>query len=457
MSSFFYKKRKSLRKKSSSDSSSEESEESSSSEKIKETKRIKKRKFEDDSPSDDSYNEKNDNINNNTNQNPEELTKCYICLNQSVNPVICRFCGNMACKKCFTKWIESNSKCAVCRKNIKKEDLISPPIIKNINNYINKLEEEKSHEICKIHNEKILFFCMKCLKKYCGKCLFFGSEEAQKHQGHNIIDYSLLKNSEYNDIINKLETSKDCKDKVEEVILKNDNYKEEIKIIYENSRIALKFFQKIIEKKLQNKIDIISKFSGELKNTKEDLNKNYNDIIQNLNKLQKIDDKIENFDVHKSKDELDNILNKINKIKSESSSVQNKKIEIELKLNEFNISRNYNDLLIASEKELVVFGPSFMKMELIEKNKKEEFLKISFPNKDESSFFVYVLIKINNKIYPFHLFENEDNNENKNIKLPNDDSNEELNKQFYIIYIPKSELSQNNNNFYFYYYSFSID
>ena len=173
MSSFFYKKRKSLRKKSSSDSSSEESEESSSSEKIKVINKIKKRKVEDDSPSDDSYNEKNDNINNNTNQNPEELTKCYICLNQSVNPVICRFCGNMACKKCFTKWIETNSKCAVCRKNIKKEDLISPPIIKNINNYINKLEEEKSHEICKIHNEKILFFCMKCLKKYCGKCLFF--------------------------------------------------------------------------------------------------------------------------------------------------------------------------------------------------------------------------------------------------------------------------------------------
>jgi hypothetical protein len=298
---------------------------------------------------------------------------------------------------------------------------------------------------------------MKCLKKYCGKCLFFGSEEAQKHQGHNIIDYSLLKNSEYNGIINKLETSKDCKDKIEEVILKNDNYKEEIKTIYENSRIALKFFQKIIEKKLQNKINIISKFSGELKDKKEDLNKNYNDIIQNLNKLQKIDDKIENFDVNKSKEQLDNILNKINKTKSESSNIQNKKIEIKLKLNEFTTNQNYNELLKTKEKELLIFNPTFMKMKLIEKNKKEEFLKISIPNKDDSSFFVYVLIKINNKIYPFHLFENEDNNENKNIKLPNDDSNEELNKQFYIVYIPKSELSESNNNFCFYYYSFSID
>ena len=176
-----FQRKKSLHKKtfSLSDSSSEESEESSSSEKIKKKIKIN-----------GSYSSNSGEFySNNINQNPNDLTKCYICLNQTVDPVICRFCGNMACEKCFYRWIETNSKCAVCRKNIKKEDLISPPIIKNLNNYINKLENERSHDICKIHNEKILFFCMKCLKKYCGKCLFFGSEEAQKHQGHNIIDY----------------------------------------------------------------------------------------------------------------------------------------------------------------------------------------------------------------------------------------------------------------------------
>ena len=301
-----FQRKKSLHKKSFSlsDSSSEESEESSSSEKIKKKIKIN-----------GSYSSNSGEFySNNINQNPNDLTKCYICLNQTVDPVICRFCGNMACEKCFYRWIETNSKCAVCRKNIKKEDLISPPIIKNLNNYINKLENERSHDICKIHNEKILFFCMKCLKKYCGKCLFFGSEEAQKHQGHNIIDYLLFKNSKYNDIINKLETSKDIKENVEEIILKNDNYKDEIKIIYEISKVAFKTFQKIIENKLQNKIDVISQYSGELKNSKEDLDKNYNDIIQNLNKLQKIDDKIENFDINKSKDELSNILDKIKEL-----------------------------------------------------------------------------------------------------------------------------------------------
>ena len=445
-----FPRKKSLHKKtlSLSDSSSEESEESSSSEKIKKKIKIN-----------GSYSSNSGEFySNNINQNPNDLTKCYICLNQTVDPVICRFCGNMACEKCFYRWIETNSKCAVCRKNIKKEDLISPPIIKNLNNYINKLENERSHDICKIHNEKILFFCMKCLKKYCGKCLFFGSEEAQKHQGHNIIDYLLFKNSKYNDIINKLETSKDIKENVEEIILKNDNYKDEIKIIYENSKVAFKTFQKIIENKLQNKIDVISQYSGELKNSKEDLDKNYNDIIQNLNKLQKIDDKIENFDINKSKDELSNILDKISKIKSESLNFQNSKINIELKLNNFTISTNYNNILKAKEKELYFIRPRFVKMKLIEEKEKENFLKIIIPNKNKSSFFIYVLIKLNNnKIYPFQFLENEDNIEDGNIKISNDESNKECDKQFFIAYIPKSELSENNNNFDFYYYSFSID
>ena len=445
-----FQRKKSLHKKSFSlsDSSSEESEESSSSEKIKKKIKIN-----------GSYSSNSGEFySNNINQNPNDLTKCYICLNQTVDPVICRFCGNMACEKCFYRWIETNSKCAVCRKNIKKEDLISPPIIKNLNNYINKLENERSHDICKIHNEKILFFCMKCLKKYCGKCLFFGSEEAQKHQGHNIIDYLLFKNSKYIDIINKLETSKNVKENVEEIILKNDNYKDEIKIIYEISKVAFKTFQKIIENKLQNKIDVISQYSGELKNSKEDLDKNYNDIIQNLNKLQKIDDKIENFDINKSKDELSNILDKISKIKSESLNFQNSKINIELKLNNFTISTNYNNILKAKEKELYFIRPRFVKMKLMEENEKENILKIIIPNNNKSSFFIYVLIKLNNnKIYPFQLLENADNIEDGNIKISNDELNKECDKQFFIAYIPKGELSENNNNFDFYYYSFSID
>ena len=444
-------RRKKPFKKSSSSSSSSDSEDSKSSSSSQVKKNIPEEV-------EDSFSGQEKN-NINIYKNSEDLIKCYICLNQSFDPVICRFCGNIACKKCFNQWLKNkNSKCGCCRKNITKDDLIAPPIIKNINNYINKLQEEINHEMCKIHQEKILFFCMKCLKKYCGKCLYFGSEEAKIHQGHNIIDYSQLKSSQYIDIINKLETSKDNKDKIEEVILKNESYKEEIKTIFDNSKTALKYFQKMIENKLQEKINSVSKFSGELKDAKYDLEKNNNEIILNLSKLEKIDKQIENFDVNKSKEELDLLLNKINLLTINSIHMQNKEIKIDFKLNYFSIIKNYNELVSVKDKFLLINEPLLIKMKLVEVEEKEgqSFLKIIIQSKNKTSFFVFILLKFNNKIYHFELKDKEDNNDDIKINVL-DELKEKEGKKVYITSIPKNELSQTNNIFYFSNYIFSID
>ena len=406
--------------------------------------------------------EKNNINNDNINKISEDLTECYICLNQSKDPVICRFCGNMACKKCFYKLLkEKNKKCGCCRKELTKEDLISPPIIKNISNYINKLQKEINHEICQIHKEKILFFCMKCLKKYCGKCLFFGSEESKMHQGHNIIDYSQIKNSEYNDIINRLETNKDNIDKIKELIINNKNYKEEIKIIFDNSKIALEFFQKEIENNFQEKINIISKYSKDLKEAKDDLEKKNKEIISNLAKLEKPDDKIYNFDAKKSIEELDIILNKIKLLKNISINLRNKEIKIDFKLNYFSLIKNYNELIKSKDNILVINEPLLIKMKLEEVKEKEEqsVLKIIIPNKDKNSFFVFVFFKLNNKIYHFELKDNEDDKDNNiNIQINIlDEIKDNKENKVYIAYIPKNELSQTDNVFYFANYTFSIE
>ena len=83
----------------------------------------------------DLYSENEKNINDNYQMNPksQELTKCYICLNASIDPVICRFCGNIACRSCTQNWMKTDSKCGCCRKYLNSDDLISPPIIKNLN------------------------------------------------------------------------------------------------------------------------------------------------------------------------------------------------------------------------------------------------------------------------------------------------------------------------------------
>ena len=279
------------------------------------------------------------------NNNSKDLTKCYICLNTSTDPVICRFCGNISCKKCLNSWIRNNNKCGCCRKQISKKDIISLPILKNINNCINQINQEKNQEICSIHNEKILFFCMKCLKKYCGKCLFFGSEEAKKHEGHNIIDYTELKKSEYNSIINNFDKYRNTKKEIEELDIKNNTYKNEIKFIYENSKSTFDYFHEIIEKKLQEKMNIISKHSNKLKTEMDNLDNIYNDIFAKLNKLEKIDEKIENFDSIKSESQLLSINGNINEIKNKINDILNKEIKINITFNNSSFIQTYQDIL----------------------------------------------------------------------------------------------------------------
>jgi hypothetical protein len=301
---------------------------------------------------------------------------------------------------------------------------------------------------------------MNCLKKYCGKCLFFGSEEAKIHQGHNIIDYSLLKNSEYNDIINKLETSKDNNDKIEEEITKNESYKEEIKNIFDNSKIALENFQKEIEKKLNEKLNTVSKYSEELKQAKNDLEKNNNEILNNLSKLEKIDNKIENFDANNSKEELELILNKINILERQSIFLRNEEIKIDFKLNYFPIIKNYNELINSKYEIIVINEPILIKMKLEEVEGKEEqsILKIIVPKKNKNSFFLFFSLKLNNKTYHFELKENEDKKKNNNNPFYTlEEIKNKKEKEGYITTIPKSELSKTDNVFYFSNYIFTID
>ena len=86
----------------------------------------------------------------------------------SVSPVMCRYCGNIACKTCFYRWVEDNYKCGCCRKTISRPDLISPPIIDKIKGFLKNVEKKNNDE-CILHNEKILYFCVNCIKKFCGK------------------------------------------------------------------------------------------------------------------------------------------------------------------------------------------------------------------------------------------------------------------------------------------------
>ena len=169
--------------------------------------------------------------NNKRNEEYEDLIRCYICLQPSNIPVICRYCGNIACKTCFYKWVESHGKCGCCRKKIKKIDLISPPIIEKMRGFLKKVgNENKKDKKCILHHEKILYFCVNCIQNFCGKCLCFNSEESKKHIGHKILEYSEIKKSNYNELINQLVSAKEAMNTINVNTKIYKKYKEENKI-----------------------------------------------------------------------------------------------------------------------------------------------------------------------------------------------------------------------------------
>ena len=244
-----------------------------------------------------------------------DLIKCYICLQPSQNPVICRYCGNIACKTCFYKWVETHHKCGCCRKNISKHELISPPIIGKINGFLKHIDEKNKENQCILHQEKILYFCANCIKEFCGKCLFFNSEESKNHTGHKILEYSKIKKSNYKDLINKLNKSKEIINDINVNSKIYDNYKLDNKIKYNIAMNTLDFFKKIITKKFNEKNQTIAKNTDKLNNIKEEINNNCQFISKNLQKIEEIEKPLENFNIEKNHKNLKKGIENVEDIK----------------------------------------------------------------------------------------------------------------------------------------------
>ena len=125
-------------------------------------------------------------------------------------------------------------------KRVTRLDYISVPFMANINSLreynknlekkkanledLNKKLKEKINEnVCNKHNEKILYYCINCNKKLCGKCTSFINKEAKIHEKHKILDYSELEKSKYFDIVNILENKEEKINKINKNVEKCKN------------------------------------------------------------------------------------------------------------------------------------------------------------------------------------------------------------------------------------------
>ena len=378
-----------------------------------------------------------------------DLIKCYICLNPSKDPSICRHCGNIACKKCFSKWINTHYKCGCCRKNITKEDIISPPIIGKINEFLKNIKDKVEFDQCKQHKEKYLYYCVNCVRKYCGKCLFFGSEEAKKHIGHKIIDYEEIKKSKYNDLINELESANEIPNKIDNCSKIYDFYKIENKSNFENSNIALDAFKKHIFKKFDEKNNSIAKNIEDLNNIKNGINETCKFIYNNLKKLENPQKPIKNFNSFKYCEMLKNNKKEATNLENKIEMIHNKKNIIEFKTTNFQIVKSLEEITKRTGQILIIKDSIYVKINL----ENDSYFSINIPDtfKDKNGnkiIHVFPLVTFKNKIYNFKRNKLQDENNNLEEKI--------IKNNNFVTIININELDCGENIFYFLLYKFSI-
>ena len=89
-----------------------------------------------------------------------DLTKCFICLSPTIDPLTCPKCNNFACKKCLEAYFggATKKKCPLCKQDINYNELRENKIIKDIEEIINKdnTRKNKVEELSKLIHEKKL-------------------------------------------------------------------------------------------------------------------------------------------------------------------------------------------------------------------------------------------------------------------------------------------------------------
>ena len=242
----------------------------------------------------------------------EDILICCICYNYLENPVndpTC--CPHYACKKCIEKYFQQKRSniipCPLCRKYIKKKNLIQIPIIDSIKEIIkeaqnNKINEELNiniQEKCEAHSQnKIFSICLDCKKKMCPIC----DEEKKKHEDHHIVNYERYIKLFYffrENFTSLQETIADKEQMIKEsnklyAILEDqkqayisflDNFSKDIKKLYFEK-------QENLNKNIAKSMQLIAKLKNFMKNIKEHVSKQFKNGYNDIDNLEEIEEEV---------------------------------------------------------------------------------------------------------------------------------------------------------------------
>ena len=299
-----------------------------------------------------------------------DLVKCYICLNDFKKPVMCKFCHRIACRECVEKWIRMHSSCGFCRNLIMQNDIIPLPYLEDLTKFVeyykkNKENMENLKEInkdlceknnfdrCNIHKEKILYYCFNCAKKLCGKCTAINNENSKEHISHNVFEFETVKNSQYQNIVEKLEKMKEMKNEIL-------NEKKNCKLLLKNNMVnnvsnknIIQKIERVIEENFKKYDRTVSNISSQY----EEINKNIDNNIQKIkNEFKKVkkdknlNEKIINTEnINKN---FENISKNMQKNKSEKDIISIQKNLFEMKIISHCINNTFEELINMKEIKL---------------------------------------------------------------------------------------------------------
>ena len=455
-----------------------------------------------------------------------DIIKCYICLDKIREPKMCQYCHRLACGRCIESWLREKNICGFCRHRITRYDFIKVPFMENIQLLLDnnkdldakrekledlnkKLKEEINSNRCQIHNEKILYYCINCNKKLCGKCTSFFNKEAKIHKKHKVFEFSEIEKSNYINVINLLENMQ----KQMNIIKDNISNCEEIQFVNNNKlnkeKIILDIIYKEIEGNYKEKNFVIKENSKKLEKLFQNYDEKFRDINNKLQEIDSLDKPLKDFNVEEEKKYLEKYETKLLKVKENIEKVNEKNIFIEFKSFNYVFTKNIESIINEKNIKLQINNPIEITF-FIRLIKKDTF-GIIFPiyldiKKDEKERRINFIpfIQINNKIYSefqkekksklffydaeesikINSIEDEEdskdiknlvniinfkekNEEINNINYINNsmiggnnniiiEDNEEKDKYEYILYIKTSDLIKGENKFdlFIYYYSF---
>ena len=405
-----------------------------------------------------------------------DLIKCYICLDKIKNPKMCKFCHRLACDECIRKWLNEKNTCGYCRHRITRFDFINVPFMSNIKillDYNKNLEEKKEYlekendklnikinkNRCNKHNEKILYYCINCSKKLCGKCTAFNSKESKMHENHKVFEYSEIEKSKYIDIINLIENSSEKINEIDKNIEKCEDIEKYNKNIFNKEKMILDIVYKEIENNYRNKNEIYSKNKKYLKYIQRKIDEKYRYIKNELCKIESLEKPNNNFNIEEQKKEFEKYKTEL--IKVEEKINEDNNIFIELKSFNYLFNKTYESIIKEKSIKITINNP--IKIEFSLKIIEKDFLEIIFPislyindnickNSEKRKINFVPFLKINNQIYKEFkkeknsLFDDfDDGNENNIYNEYNKNDDEEDEKEIKNL-VNIMELNQKDDN-----------